>query len=302
MREHDGRGRHTTVTRELMTLPSGALLIDTPGIREAGLWDGTGGAFADIEALAARCRFTDCGHTNEPGCAVRDGGRPRARRGVAEARARAGVARGPPPGGARARAARAQLHAPRRASDAGVQGRRGVERRGAARRAVGPARLSALRAVQEVQADDAVRPRRVPRPARDVLAAQRRVRILLGHDVADLLTVVDGPSTRRGSLTVLGMRCRHRVPRLAAPRQGARPRAVSYNPRPLRARSSVGERSLHTREVAGSKPAAPMPRKPSICWAFCFLIHRTWIILLGRAATPPIVICRRAVARRGVAP
>ena len=70
-------------------LPNGALLIDTPGIREAGLWDGTGGAFADIEELAAQCRFTDCGHTNEPGCAVRDAGRPRARRGVAQARARA---------------------------------------------------------------------------------------------------------------------------------------------------------------------------------------------------------------------
>ena len=72
MRESDGRGRHTTVTRELLTLPRGALLIDTPGIREAGLWDGTGGAFADIEALALQCRFTDCGHTNEPGCAVRE--------------------------------------------------------------------------------------------------------------------------------------------------------------------------------------------------------------------------------------
>jgi ribosome biogenesis GTPase len=76
VREHDGRGRHTTVTRELMSLPNGALLIDTPGIREAGLWDGTGGAFADIEALALQCRFTDCGHTNEPGCAVRDAADP----------------------------------------------------------------------------------------------------------------------------------------------------------------------------------------------------------------------------------
>ena len=76
VRSHDGRGRHTTVTRELMTLPSGALLIDTPGIREAGLWDGTGGAFADIEALALQCRFTDCGHTNEPGCVVRAEGDP----------------------------------------------------------------------------------------------------------------------------------------------------------------------------------------------------------------------------------
>lgn len=66
------RGRHTTVTRDLLALPSGALLIDTPGIREAGLWDGgTTATFADLEALALRCRFTDCGHTNEPGCAVR---------------------------------------------------------------------------------------------------------------------------------------------------------------------------------------------------------------------------------------
>jgi ribosome biogenesis GTPase len=76
VREHDGRGRHTTVTRELMSLPNGALLIDTPGIREAGLWDGTGGAFGDIEALALQCKFTDCGHTNEPGCAVRDAADP----------------------------------------------------------------------------------------------------------------------------------------------------------------------------------------------------------------------------------
>jgi ribosome biogenesis GTPase len=72
VREHDGRGRHTTVTRELLTLPGGALLIDTPGIREAGLWDDTGGAFADIETLALQCRFSDCGHTTEPGCAVRE--------------------------------------------------------------------------------------------------------------------------------------------------------------------------------------------------------------------------------------
>jgi ribosome biogenesis GTPase len=76
VRATDGRGRHTTVTRELLTLPGGALLIDTPGIREAGLWDGTGGAFADIEALAAQCRFTDCAHAAEPGCAVRAEGDP----------------------------------------------------------------------------------------------------------------------------------------------------------------------------------------------------------------------------------
>jgi ribosome biogenesis GTPase len=72
VREHDGRGRHTTVTRELLMMPGGALLIDTPGIREAGLWDGTGDAFSDMEALAAQCRFTDCGHSNEPGCIVRE--------------------------------------------------------------------------------------------------------------------------------------------------------------------------------------------------------------------------------------
>jgi len=76
VRAHDGRGRHTTVTRELLMLPSGALIIDTPGIREAGLLDGPGEAFADIAALAARCRFGDCGHTTEPDCAVRAEGDP----------------------------------------------------------------------------------------------------------------------------------------------------------------------------------------------------------------------------------
>jgi ribosome biogenesis GTPase len=65
----DGRGRHTTVTRELLTLPNGAFLIDTPGIREAGLWDGA--TFDDVDALAAGCRFADCEHDSEPGCAVR---------------------------------------------------------------------------------------------------------------------------------------------------------------------------------------------------------------------------------------
>jgi len=71
------QGRHTTVTRDLLALPGGALLIDTPGIREAGIWDGgVAATFADLEALALRCRFTDCGHTNEPGCAVRDEGDP----------------------------------------------------------------------------------------------------------------------------------------------------------------------------------------------------------------------------------
>ncbi len=72
VRAGDGRGRHTTVARELFGLPSGALLIDGPGIRRVNLWDGTGTAFADVDELAARCRFADCGHGTEPGCAVRE--------------------------------------------------------------------------------------------------------------------------------------------------------------------------------------------------------------------------------------
>ncbi len=71
VRAGDGRGRHTTVTRDLLALPGGALLIDTPGIREAGVWDGPGESFADIDELAAGCRFSDCEHRTEPGCAVR---------------------------------------------------------------------------------------------------------------------------------------------------------------------------------------------------------------------------------------
>ncbi len=74
IREDDARGRHTTTHRELVMLPSGAMIIDTPGMRELGLWDaeaGLGEAFSDVEALIALCRFSDCGHGNEPGCAVR---------------------------------------------------------------------------------------------------------------------------------------------------------------------------------------------------------------------------------------
>ncbi|HPW18574.1 MAG TPA: ribosome small subunit-dependent GTPase A [Candidatus Aminicenantes bacterium] len=70
-----GRGRHTTAERELIKLPGGALLIDTPGMRELGLWaddDGLDRTFDEIERLAARCRFPDCGHEGEPGCAVRE--------------------------------------------------------------------------------------------------------------------------------------------------------------------------------------------------------------------------------------
>lgn len=69
-----GRGRHTTTTRELVRLPGGTLLIDTPGMRELQLWtddDGLGKPFRDIEDLAPRCRFVDCSHEQEPGCAVR---------------------------------------------------------------------------------------------------------------------------------------------------------------------------------------------------------------------------------------
>lgn len=74
VREKDSKGRHTTTRRELVVTPSGALVIDTPGMRELQLWgaeDGVGDAFVDITALAARCRFGNCGHSNEPGCAVR---------------------------------------------------------------------------------------------------------------------------------------------------------------------------------------------------------------------------------------
>jgi ribosome biogenesis GTPase len=73
VREGDSRGRHTTTSRELFALPGGALLIDTPGLRELQLWGATDGverAFADIEELATQCRYRDCGHTTEPGCAV----------------------------------------------------------------------------------------------------------------------------------------------------------------------------------------------------------------------------------------
>ncbi len=69
----DGVGRHTTSRRELVRLPTGGLMVDTPGLREIQLWDsgdGVAGAFADIDRLASACRFRDCSHLSEPGCAV----------------------------------------------------------------------------------------------------------------------------------------------------------------------------------------------------------------------------------------
>lgn len=74
VREDDSRGRHTTTHRELILAPNGGLLIDSPGMREIQLWgdeDNLAGAFDDVAALAAACRFRDCQHGQEPGCAVR---------------------------------------------------------------------------------------------------------------------------------------------------------------------------------------------------------------------------------------
>lgn len=71
VRAGDGRGRHVTVTRELVGLPGGSLIIDTPGLREIALWDEPEDLFPEIDRLAAECRFGDCQHESEPGCAVR---------------------------------------------------------------------------------------------------------------------------------------------------------------------------------------------------------------------------------------
>jgi ribosome biogenesis GTPase len=71
VRAGDAKGRHTTTHRELVVLPGGGLIIDTPGLRELGLWVGdVDAAYPEIESLSAGCRFRDCGHTDEPGCAV----------------------------------------------------------------------------------------------------------------------------------------------------------------------------------------------------------------------------------------
>jgi ribosome biogenesis GTPase len=79
----DGRGRHTTTHRELVPVPGGGVIIDTPGLRELQLWESDGGldqAFVDVAELVAQCRFSDCQHRTEPGCAVkaalRDGSLP----------------------------------------------------------------------------------------------------------------------------------------------------------------------------------------------------------------------------------
>lgn len=74
VREGDGKGRHTTVSRQIVPLPNGARVVDMPGVRGLGLWEaeeGLDAAFADIAALAEQCRFRDCHHQQEPGCAVR---------------------------------------------------------------------------------------------------------------------------------------------------------------------------------------------------------------------------------------
>jgi ribosome biogenesis GTPase len=73
IREEDGKGKHTTTHRELLVLENGGILIDTPGMRELQLWEGDSSlsqSFQDVEALSEQCRFRDCTHHNEPGCAV----------------------------------------------------------------------------------------------------------------------------------------------------------------------------------------------------------------------------------------
>ena len=73
VREEDHRGRHTTTRRELVVLPEGGVVLDTPGIRELQLWDADlEQAFGDVEEIALRCRFSDCAHRSEPGCAIRE--------------------------------------------------------------------------------------------------------------------------------------------------------------------------------------------------------------------------------------
>jgi ribosome biogenesis GTPase / thiamine phosphate phosphatase len=73
IRQSDDKGRHTTTHREMILLPNGSILIDTPGMRELQLWESPDGlmeTFSEIEELATACKFRDCGHTDEPGCAI----------------------------------------------------------------------------------------------------------------------------------------------------------------------------------------------------------------------------------------
>jgi ribosome biogenesis GTPase / thiamine phosphate phosphatase len=75
IREDDSKGRHTTTHRQLISLSNGAMIIDTPGMRELGMWsvsEGLDTAFTDIEELSRKCKFNDCSHENEPGCAVKE--------------------------------------------------------------------------------------------------------------------------------------------------------------------------------------------------------------------------------------
>ncbi len=75
IRKDDSKGRHTTTHRQLSMLENGTMIIDTPGMRELGLWDvsaGLSSAFSDIEEIASRCKFRDCSHKSEPNCAVRE--------------------------------------------------------------------------------------------------------------------------------------------------------------------------------------------------------------------------------------
>ncbi len=75
IREFDSKGRHTTTHRQLILLKNGAMMIDTPGMRELGMWNvsnGLGGAFSDVEQYLGKCRFSDCSHRTEPGCAIKE--------------------------------------------------------------------------------------------------------------------------------------------------------------------------------------------------------------------------------------
>lgn len=75
IREDDSKGRHTTTHRQLIMLENGAMIIDTPGMRELGMWDVSGGlgeAFSDVERYLGKCKFSDCKHQTEPGCAIKE--------------------------------------------------------------------------------------------------------------------------------------------------------------------------------------------------------------------------------------